>query len=450
MSTPTSYSAKASDNKRRVVITGVGAVSPLGLTAQETWKNALEGRSGIGKISLFDPTDCSVQIAGEVKNFDVTRPLPGGPLNPFRGVTGASELTQAANGKDARKFGRFTHLALVAGIEAYTDSGLDQFRDKISAARMGTNIGVGMGGLPEIEEVHNDYLAKGYRRITPFFITQSIPNLAAGQLSILLNLQGPNLCNTTACTSSAHSLGESFRQIQRGEVDVMLAGGAEAVVCRMGIGGFAAMRALSTRNDTPETASRPFDQGRDGFVMGEGSAVVVLEEYEHAKKRGAKIYGEMLGYGLSADAFHMTTPAPEGAGGGRAMNLAITDAGINRDEVGYVNAHGTSTPAGDVEESRAIARNFPNGPKHLHVSSTKSMTGHLLGAAGAIEAMFCILAIKNSLIPPTINLESLDPGCAELKLDFTANRAVEKSVKYALSNSFGFGGTNASLLFGKL
>ena len=434
---------------RRVVITGIGAVTPLGHTAQETWKNALEGRSGIGKIAQFDPTDCTVQIAGEVKNYDPTAPLSKPFPSPVKEILGTT-VTQACNGKDARKFGRFTHFALTAGLEAYADSGLASVRDKIPAERMGVNIGVGMGGLPEIENVHNEYLAKGYRRITPFFITQSIPNLAAGQLSILLNMRGPNLCNTTACTSSAHSVGESFRQIQRGDVDVMIAGGAEAVVCKMGIGGFAAMRALSTRNDSPETASRPFDKDRDGFVMGEGSAVLVLEEYECAKKRGAKIYGEVKGYGLSADAYHITSPSEEGEGGARAMTMALKDAGINPDQVGYVNAHGTSTPAGDVEEARAVARLFGNGSKQLNVSSTKSMTGHLLGAAGAIEAMFSVMAIKEGRIPPTINLQNLDPALAELKMDFTANRMVEKKMDFALSNSFGFGGTNASLVFGKL
>jgi 3-oxoacyl-[acyl-carrier-protein] synthase II len=428
--------------KRRVVITGIGAVSPLGLTAGETWRNALEGKSGIDKITLFDTTDCPVTFAGEVKGFDVTRAM--GPFNPAPGVT----VTQAANAKDARRVGRFCHLGMVAGLEAYADSGLDAVRSKIDPTRMGVNIGAGMGGLPEIEAVHNDYLAKGYKRITPFFIPQTIPNMISGQLSILLGLQGPNLCNVTACSSSAHSLGESYRQIQRGDAEVMIAGGAECVICKLGIGGFAAMRALSTRNDAPTQASRPFDVNRDGFVMGEGGAVMVLEEYEFAKKRGARIYGEIVGYGLSGDAYHMTSPAPEGEGGRRAMEIALKDAAINPDEVGYVNAHGTSTPAGDVEEARAIRKLFPNGPKHLHVSSTKSMTGHLLGAAGALESMFSVLAIREGKIPPTINLDNLDPGCVELGLDFTANRAVDKKIKYALSNSFGFGGTNASLIFG--
>ncbi len=410
----------------------------------ETWRGALEGRSGISKISLFELTDCPVQIAGEVKNFDVTRPM--GPFQPAPGET----VTQASSAKDARRVGRFCHFALVAGLEAYGDSGLDSARNQVAPERMGINIGVGMGGLPEIEAVHNDFLNKGYRRVTPFFIPQAIPNLASGQLSILLNLKGPNLCNVTACASSAHALGESLRIIQRGDADVMVSGGAEAVICKLGIAGFAAMRALSARNDAPEKASRPFDKDRDGFVMGEGAAVLVLEEYEFAKKRGARIYGEILGYGLSGDAYHITSPAPEGEGGSRAMKAAVLDSGLNPDQIGYVNAHGTSTPAGDVEEARAIARLFPNGPKHLHISSTKSVTGHLLGAAGAIEAMFSVLAIRNNAIPPTINLENLDPGCAELRLDYTANSAAEKRIDYAHTNSFGFGGTNASLVVGRV
>lgn len=435
-------------HSRRVVVTGIGAVSPLGLTAGETWKNALEGKSGIAQITHFDPTDCSVLIAGEVKGFDVTKPLTS-PLQP-RPLADPPEapLTVAASSKDARKVARFSHFAMTASIEAYTDSGLDAHRAVIDPTRMGVNIGVGMGGLPEIEEVHNAFLTKGYKRITPFFITQSIPNLASGMVSILLNLKGPNLCNTTACTSSAHSIGEALYQIRRGDADIMLAGGSEAVVCKLGIGGFASMRALSTRNDSPETASRPYDRDRDGFVMGEGSAVLVMEEYEHAKKRGAKIYAEVLGYGLSADGYHITTPAPEGEGGGRAMDLALKDAGISGHDIDYVNAHGTSTPAGDSEEARAIAKRID--VKRAHVSSTKSMTGHLLGAAGAIEALFSVMAIREGKIPPTMNVENLDPECAALGIDFTLGKAVSKPVRYVISNSFGFGGSNASLVFSKV
>lgn len=434
----------SSHSKRRVVVTGIGAITPLGLTVTENWKNALAGKSGIGKTTLFDTLDCPVQISGEVKGFDVSKPV--GPFHPSSHL----QITQAANSKEARRVGRFVHFALAAGLDAYGDSGLDAVRSQVAPERMGVNIGVGMGGLPEIEAVHNEFLAKGYKRVTPFFIPQVIPNLASGQLSILLNLQGPNLCNVTACSSSAHSIGESYLQIQRGEVDVMVAGGAEAVICKLGIAGFAAMKALSTQNDSPEKASRPFDTQRDGFVMGEGSAVLILEEYEFAKKRGARIYGEIKGYGLTGDAYHMTTPSPEGEGGRRAMALALKNAELNPEQIGYVNAHSTSTPAGDIEEARAIARLFPHAPQHLSVSSTKSMTGHLLGAAGALEGIFSLLAIRESRIPPTLNLDTLDPECASLGLDFTPHVTREKRLDYSLSNSFGFGGTNATLIFGRI
>lgn len=431
-----------SQSKRRVVVTGMGSVSPLGLSAKETWKNALEGRSGVRQISLFDLKDCPVTFAAEVKGFDPSHPV--GPFHP----TAATTITQTASSKEARRVGRFTLLGLAAGLEAYGDSGLDAVRSQFPPERIGVNIGAGMGGLPEIESVYDDFLEKGYRRVTPFFIPQVIANMASGQLSILLNLQGSNICNVTACASSAHSIGESFRQIQRGDVDIMITGGAEAVISKLGIAGFAAMKALSTRNETPEKASRPFDVNRDGFVMGEGAAVLVLEELEFAKKRGAKIYGEILGYGLSGDAFHMTLPSPDGAGGFRAMSMAMQDANLNVDQIGYINAHATSTPAGDVEEARAIARLFENSKKSLHISSTKSMTGHILGAAGALEALFSILAIREGRIPPTINLDQLDPACAELNLHFTPHDCIEKKFSYSLSNSFGFGGTNASLVFG--
>jgi 3-oxoacyl-[acyl-carrier-protein] synthase II len=306
-----------------------------------------------------------------------------------------------------------------------------------------------MGGLPGIEDTHNTLRDKGIRRISPFFIPQVIPNLAAGQLSILLNTQNTNYCSVSACASSAHSIGESYRTIQRGEATVMLAGGAESVVCALGIGGFAAMRALSTRNDEPTRASRPFDVGRDGFVMGEGSAVLVLEEYEFAKKRGAKIYGEIAGYGASSDAFHITQPLEDGDGGYRAMKNALSESELPADSMDYINTHGTSTPLGDIQEAIACKRLFPSA-KNLHLSSTKSMTGHLLGAAGAIEAAFSLLSIRDSIVPPTINLETIDPKCAETGLDFTANKAVKKPVRTAMSNSFGFGGTNVSLLFKKV
>lgn len=431
---------------RRVVVTGIGAVSPVGLTAGETWRNALEGKSGVSSISLFDTTDCPVKIAAEVKGFDVTR-----ATGPFRPRPGSDvQITQASSAKDARRVGRFVHFALAAGLEAYGDSGLDSLRSEIDPTRMGANIGVGMGGLPEIEAVHNDFLSKGYRRITPFFIPQVIPNMASGMLSILLDLKGPNLCNITACASSSHSVGESFRQIQNGDADVMVAGGAEAVISKLGIGGFASMKALSTLNDAPEKASRPYDKDRDGFIMGEGAAVLILEEYEHARKRDAKIYGEIVGYGMTGDAYHMTSPAPEGEGGERAMRIALEDAGVDPERIGYVNSHGTSTPAGDPEEAAAIARVWGSAKDKLHVSSTKSMTGHLLGAAGALEAMFSLLALRDGRIPPTINLENLDEDCAATGLNFTPNRAVEKRLDYALSNSFGFGGTNGTLIFRRL
>lgn len=429
--------------KRRVVITGLGAVSPLGLNYQETWKNCLEGKSGAAPITAFDPKDSPVTFACEVKGFNV-----GAPISPLRNGL-AQEITQVANAKEARKMGRFTQLGIAAGLEAYADAGLELCRQKINPERFGVNMGAGMGGLPEIQSVHDDFLAKGYKRITPFFIPQSIPNMISGQLSIYLNLQGHNLCNVTACSSSAHSIGESFRQIQRGEVELMLAGGAEAVICELGIGGFAAMRALSTRNDSPTTASRPFDKTRDGFVMGEGGAALILEELEHAKKRGARIYGEILGYGLSGDAYHMTSPAPEGAGGRRSMKLALMESGLDLDDIGYINAHGTSTPAGDAEEIRAVASVFPDAARHIHVSSTKSMTGHLLGAAGAIESLFCTLAVREGIIPPTINLNEPDPDCSQFGISLTPNKAVEKNLRAALTNSFGFGGTNASLIIGQ-
>ena len=434
----------SSQGKRRVVVTGISAITPLGLNITESWKSLIEGRSGIAQTTLFDTALCPVTFSGEVKNFDVTQPL--GPFQPSPGV----QVTQAANSKDARRVGRFAHFAMVAGLQAYGDSGLDHVRSQIAPDRMGVNIGAGIGGLPEIEAVHDDFIAKGYRRVSPFFIPQAIPNMASGQLSILLNLQGANLCIATACSSGSHSIGESFRLIQRGEADVMIAGGAEAVICKLGIAGFAAMKALSTRNDAPEKASRPFDQDRDGFVMGEGAGVLVLEEYEFAKKRGARIYAELIGYGLSGDAYHMTSPAPEGNGGRRAMEHALKDAQIRPEQVGYINAHGTSTPAGDAEEATAIAHVFSQGSQHLHISSTKSMTGHLLGAAGAVEAAFSILAMRESIVPPTINLDQLDPTCAQLGLNFTPHHAVQKKLDYVLSNSFGFGGTNASLIFGKI
>jgi len=432
--------------KKRVVVTGIGIVSPVGNTRESSWNAAIEGKSGIAKITHFDTKDCTVQFAGEVKNFDPCFTLET-PLYP-RGKDGAP-LTQPISQKDQKKMDRFIHFAIKASVEAYQDSGLDQNRDLISPTMIGVNIGSGMGGLPGIEETHSTLLEKGFRRITPFFIPQVIPNLAAGQVSITLNTQNTNYCCVSACASSAHSIGESFRIIQRGESTVMIAGGTEAVVCALGIGGFAAMRALSTKNETPEKASRPFDTGRDGFVMGEGAAILVLEEYEFAKKRGARIYAEVCGFGASSDAYHITQPLEDGNGGFRAMEHALLESGIPASNIDYVNAHGTSTPLGDIQETHAVKKLLGDA-KSLHVSSTKSMTGHLLGAAGAIEAAFSILAIRDGIIPPTINLENLDPVCAESGLNFTPNKAVKKTVNNAISNSFGFGGTNVSLMFKKL
>jgi len=430
---------------RRVVVTGLGVISPLGNNPTDTWNNVLEGKSGIGPITLFDTSDAPVKFAGEVKNYDVSHPLPQ-VLYP-RGKD-AAPLTHPMMAKDSRRVGRFSHFAMTAGIQAYHDSGLDLIRDKLDSTAIGVNIGVGMGGLPEIEQVHEGFMQTGYKRITPFFITQSIPNLASGMLSIALNLQGPNLCITTACASSGHSIGESFNAIRRGDVDLMFAGGAESVICKLGIGGFAALRALSANNADPTGASRPYDKDRDGFVMGEGSTIMVLEEYEHAKKRGAKIYGEILGYGLSGDAYHITGLPEGGEGGARAMKLALKSAGLNSDDIEYVNAHATSTPVGDIGEAQGIVSAFTR--KNLMVSSTKSMTGHLLGAAGAMEGYFTMMALKEGIIPATINLNNLDPACAATGLNFIANHSVKAPIKYAASNSFGFGGTNACLIFGKV
>lgn len=413
---------------RRVVVTGFGAVTPLGLNAATTWQGIREGRSGIDLITQFDTTDSPVKFAGEVKNFDAVKTLE--TLFPA---------------KDLRKVGRFAHLALSASLEAFHHAGL--VKGEFDARRAGTAIGVGMGGLPEIEDTHKDFLGKGFRRISPFFITQSIPNLASGMVSMSFGLKGSNLCHTTACASGAHAIGESFLSIRNGQNDIVLAGGSESVVCALGIGGFAALRALSTRNESPQTASRPYDKDRDGFVLAEGATTLVLEEYEHAKKRGAKIYAEIVGYGLSGDAYHFTLPAPEGAGGGQAMDDAFKMAGITGKQIDYVNTHATSTPAGDREEATAVSLRVDR--TRCQVSSTKSMTGHLLGAAGAIEAMFAVQALENQFVPPTINLDSLDPDCEKTGLNFTPNQGVERDLEYVLSNSFGFGGTNATILFKK-
>jgi 3-oxoacyl-[acyl-carrier-protein] synthase II len=437
---------ETSISRRRVVLTGLGAVTPVGNTAAATWASLIAGRSGIGRITHFDPTGCAAQIAGEVRNFDPRAPLAA-PLHP-RGANEAA-LVAAVSPKDYKKFGRFTHLGLVAGLEAYADSGLDAVRATLAPERLGVNLGVGLGGLPEIVAMHDIWREGGFRKISPFFILQSAPNILAGQLAILLNLRGSNMSVASACATSGHSVGESLRVIQRGDAEVMVAGGAEAVVSALGVGAFAQMRALSTRNDEPERASRPYDADRDGFVIGEGSVVFILEEREHALRRGAHIYAELLGYGATADAHHLSALAPAAEGSQRAMGIALADAGVAPGRIGYVSAHATSTPGGDGEEAAAIAAVFSGSRETLHISAVKSMTGHLLGAAGAFGVMAAALAVRHGVVPPTINLETPDPACAALGLNFTPKTAVAKDVEYALANSFGFGGTNASLVVGR-
>lgn len=406
---------------RRVVVTGLGIISPVGSTLYQAWGNLIAGRSGIGRITQFDASPFPVQIAGEVTDFDVTQ-----YLSP----------------KESRNMDRFIHFGLAAGIQAFKDSGLTV--SDTNAERFGVCIGSGIGGLPLIEETHTDYVNKGFRRISPFFVPGSIINIIAGHLSIMYGLKGPNLALVTACTTGTHSIGEAARMIKYGDADVMIAGGAESTVSPLGIGGFAAMRALSTRNEDPATASRPWDKGRDGFVLGEGAGVLVLEEYEHAKARGARIYCEVAGYGRSADANHMTAPCADGDGAARCMQYALRDAGLNPDQVDYINAHGTSTPLGDVAETMAVKRALGDHASKVVVNSTKSMTGHLLGAAGGVEAVFSSLAVFHQMSPPTINLHEPDSQC---DLDYCANTARSMKIDVALSNSFGFGGTNGTLAF---
>lgn len=430
--------------RRRVVVTGLGAVSPLGLNAADTWAGLATGRSGIGPITRFDATGCSAQIAGEVKGFEPTKPLAA-PLYP-RGTDGEA-LASVFTPKDAKKFGRFTHLGATAAVEAYADSGLDAHRASFNSDRMGVNLGVGIGGLPEIEAMQETFNTGGYRKISPFFIFQIAPNLLAGQVSLLLNFRGPNMAVASACATSGHSLGESAAAIARGDADVMIAGGAESTVTPLAIGAFAQMRALSTRNDAPEKASRPYDKDRDGFVLAEGAVVFVLEEYEQAVKRGARIYAELRGYGASADAYHLSSLAPGAEGSQRSMQAALVSAGLVPADIDYVSAHATSTPGGDGEESAAIATVFAGSKASLNVSGVKSMTGHLLGGAGAMGAFAAVKAIREGLVPPTINLENIDPEIAALGLNVTPNVAVKKTVRAALANSFGFGGTNCSVVF---
>ncbi len=405
---------------RRVVVTGLGLICGIGNTSPEVWKSIVEGRSGVAKITHFDSSAFACQIAAEVKNFD--------PLNFIEK-------------KEVKKMGRFIHFAMAATDEAVRMSGLQVTPE--NATRVGVHIGSGVGGFDVIEREHEALLNGGPRKISPFFIPAAIVNLAAGHVSIRYGAKGPNEATATACTTSAHAIGDAYKIIQRCDADVMIAGGSEAAITPMGVGGFAAMRALSTRNDAPEKASRPWDSGRDGFVIGEGAGIVVLEELEHARKRGAPILSEIIGYGMSADAYHITQPAEGGEGGYRVMMNAIHDAKLSPNDIDYVNAHGTSTPIGDVLETKAIKRTFGDHP-HLAVSSTKSMTGHLLGGAGGLEAGITILALKDQILPPTINLENPDPEC---DLDYVPNQARKASLNIALSNSFGFGGTNGSLIF---
>ncbi len=428
---------------RRVVITGVGAVTPCGNTAADTWASFVAGRSGIRRITRFDPTGCAAQIAGEVRDFDPARPLPVA-LRP-RGSS-SDPVGQALTPKDVKKFGRFTHLGVGAAAEAYADSGLDAHRDTLSADRMGVNLGVGLGGLPEMEAMHDTWRAGGFRKISPFFIIQIAPNLLAGQVSLLLDFRGSNMSVASACATSGHALGEAAASIVRGDADVMLAGGAESTVTPLAVGAFAQMRALSTRNDAPERASRPYDRDRDGFVLSEGAVVFVLEELGQARRRGARIYAELRGYGASADAYHLSSLAPGAEGSARSMRAALARARMQPNEVDYVSAHATSTPGGDGEEAAAIASVFAERKASLNVSGVKSMTGHLLGAAGAMGAFAAVMAIRDGVVPPTINLENIDPACEGLGLDFTPNVAVRKPVRAALANSFGFGGTNASIV----
>ncbi len=404
--------------KRRVVITGLGIVSPVGNDINTAWDNILNGRSGIDTITRFDASPFTCHIAGEVRGFDIGDYIPA---------------------KDARQMDTFIHYGIAAGAQAWRDCGLEVTEE--NATRIGVVVGSGIGGLPRIEETHAELTARGPRRISPFFVPGALINMISGQLSILYGMKGPNYSVVSACTTGLHCIGDAARLIAYGDADVMLAGGAESTVSPLGIGGFAAARALSTRNDDPKAASRPWDRDRDGFVLGEGAGVLVLEEYEHAKARGARIYGEFVGYGMSADAHHIT--APDRDGPRRGMLSALADAKVNPDQVQYVNAHGTSTPLGDKNETEALKLAFGDYAHKLVVNSTKSMTGHLLGAAGGIEAVFTTLALHHQVSPPTINLDNQDPEC---DLDYCANAARPMAIEYALSNSFGFGGTNGSML----
>ncbi len=412
------------NGQRRVVVTGLGCISPVGNTVADMWRAVTAGQSGIALITKFDASAFSTRFAGEVKDFELEKYIPG---------------------KESRHMDTFIHYGMAAGIQAIEDSGLVITEE--NADRIGVNIGSGIGGLPMIEKTHAELEKRGPRRVSPFFVPSSIINMTSGFLSIRYGLKGPNLSCVTACSTGLHSIGYAARTVAYGDADVMIAGGAESTVSPLGIGGFAAARALSSRNDDPATASRPWDKDRDGFVMGEGAGVLVLEEYEHAKARGAKIYAELCGFGMSADAHHMTAPLEDGSGASKCMTNAINDAGINPDQVNYINAHGTSTPLGDKAETIAVKRSLGESAKKVVMSSSKSMVGHLLGGAGGLESVITVLAVYNQIAPPTINIFNQDPDC---DLDYCANAAREMRIDYALKNSFGFGGTNSSLVFGKI
>ncbi len=415
---------RSSSHHRRVVVTGLGCVSPVGNTVAETWGAITSGKSGIAAITKFDSSNFSTRFAGEVKNFQLEDYIPA---------------------KEARHMDTFIHFGMAAGIQAIQDSALVVTDE--NAGRIGVMIGSGIGGLPLIEETKTELTARGPRRISPFFVPASIINMVSGNLSIKYGLKGPNLAIATACSTGLHNIGVAGRMIEYGDADVMIAGGAEATISPLGLGGFASARALSTRNDDPETASRPWDRDRDGFVLGEGAGVMVLEEYEHAKKRGATIYAELLGFGMSADAYHITTPLSDGSGASRCMLAAMNNAHINPDQVDYINAHGTSTPMGDLSETMGIKHAFADHAKKIAINSTKSMTGHLLGGAGGLESVFTVLAVHKQISPPTINLMNQDPAC---DLDYCANTARQMPINIAMKNSFGFGGTNGTLIFGKI
>ena len=410
--------------KKRVVVTGLGIVSPVGNTVNAAWANILAGKSGVGPITLFDVSNFPVRIGGSVKDFDVEQYL---------------------NRKEARKMDIFIHYGIAATAQAVEDAGLAIH--EANSERIGVCIGSGIGGLPGIEEGHIAYLKGGPRRITPFFVPRSIINMISGQVSIMYGIKGPNLALVSACTTGTHCIGQAGRMIVYGDAEVMIAGGSEMATTPTGIGGFAAARALSTRNEDPEGASRPWDRDRDGFVLSDGAGVMVLEEYEHARRRGARIYAELAGFGMSSDAYHMTLPSEDGDGARRCMLNALYDAGLNPQDVGYINAHGTSTPAGDRVESDAVKAAFGDHAYQLAISSTKSMTGHLLGAAGGVEAIFSVLSIRDQVAPPTINLDNPDPEC---DLNYVPHTAQERRIRVALSNSFGFGGTNGTLIFRQL